>query len=314
MEPYAIFLAVITFGAAIVNGALGYGFSSLTVPLALLFLANRVLNPALVPIEVALNAYVLWVNRDALPNVWRRMLPIVIGLLPGVLLGTTIVTQVSPAWLKLGTYFVLLPLILLQAAGFRRPIRSERSIGFLFGGGVGVLYSVTTISGPPLAVMLSNQGFTKRDFRASLGFIRLAESSFTAVAYGYAGLFTHESMALIPMILPSIAIGVPIGAYLIQHIRPETFRRVCMSFDAWVVAFGISTLLREVRFVDGWAAFSVLLAVIVIDAWMLYRFFHIHAPRIAAEEAHATALRAAEARVFASASTFAVSVQKPAIE
>ena len=60
-------LAAITLGAAIVNGALGYGFSSITVPLALLFLTNRVLNPALVLIEVALNAYVLWVNRDALP-------------------------------------------------------------------------------------------------------------------------------------------------------------------------------------------------------------------------------------------------------
>ena len=60
---------------------------------------------------------------------------------------------------------------------------AERAVGFGFGTGVGVLYSVTTISGPPLAVMLSNQGLTKRDFRAALGFIRLAESSFTAVAY-----------------------------------------------------------------------------------------------------------------------------------
>ena len=64
MDSYQIALVAITLGAAIVNGALGYGFSSITVPLALLFLTNRVLNPALVPIEVALNAYVLWVNRD----------------------------------------------------------------------------------------------------------------------------------------------------------------------------------------------------------------------------------------------------------
>ena len=55
----------ITLFAAIVNGALGYGFSSITVPLALLFLSNRVLNPALVLIEVVLNAYVLWNNREA---------------------------------------------------------------------------------------------------------------------------------------------------------------------------------------------------------------------------------------------------------
>jgi uncharacterized membrane protein YfcA len=278
MDTYQIALATITFGAAIVNGALGYGFSSITVPLALLFLTNRVLNPALVPIEVALNAYVLWVNRAALPQVWRRVLPIVIGLAPGVLLGTALVSRVNPGWLKFGTFIVLLPLILFQAAGYRRPIQSERSVGFVFGGGVGLLYSVTTISGPPLAVMLSNQGLTKQDFRAALGFIRLAESSFTAVAYYYAGLYSLESLGLIPYILPSIAIGVPIGAVLIQRIRPETFRRICMSFDAWIVGFGLSTLLKDLHLVESNAAYLVLVAVGVLDTWLLYRFFSIQLP------------------------------------
>ncbi len=278
MDSYQLALAAITLGAAVVNGALGYGFSSITVPLALLFLTNRVLNPALVPIEVALNAYVLWVNREALPNVWRRVLPIVIGLLPGVALGTMLVSQVNPGWLKFATFVVLLPLILFQAAGYRRPIKSERSVGFVFGGGVGVLYAVTTISGPPLAVMLSNQGLTKRDFRAALGFIRLAESSFTAVAYGYAGLYSMESLGLVPYILPSIAIGVPIGAQIIQRVRPETFRRVCMSFDAWIVGFGISALLKELRLVDSNLAYIVLVVVGVLDTWLLYRFFTIQLP------------------------------------
>jgi uncharacterized membrane protein YfcA len=53
MSPHVIYLVVITLIAAVVNGGLGYGFSSITVPLALLFLSNRVLNPALVLIEVA---------------------------------------------------------------------------------------------------------------------------------------------------------------------------------------------------------------------------------------------------------------------
>jgi len=278
MDSYQIALIAITLGAALVNGALGYGFSSITVPLALLFLTNRVLNPALVPIEVALNAYVLWVNRAALPSVWRRVLPIVIGLLPGVLLGTALVSSVSPGWLKFGTFIVLLPLILFQAAGYRRPLRSERSIGFAFGGGVGLLYSVTTISGPPLAVMLSNQGFTKQDFRAALGFIRLAESTLTAVAYAYVGLYSVESMRLIPIILPSIAIGVPLGAVVIQRIRPETFRRICMSFDAWIVAFGLSTLLKDLRLVESSAAYVVLVAVGILDTWLLYRFFSVQLP------------------------------------
>lgn len=278
MEPYQIALAAITFGAAIVNGALGYGFSSLTVPLALLFLTNRVLNPALIPLEVALNAYVLYVNRDALPVVWRRVMPIIIGLAPGVALGTMMVSQVSPAWLKFGTFIVLLPLIMIQAAGYRRPIKSERSVGLVFGSGVGILYSVTTISGPPLAVMLSNQGFTKQDFRAALGLIRLAESTLTAAAYFYAGLYTAESFALIPYILPSILIGVPIGAFIIRHIRAEVFRRICMSFDAWVVGFGLSGLVKDLKIIESNAAYLVLAGVILLDLIILYRFFTVHLP------------------------------------
>lgn len=277
MNDYAIALAAITLLAAVVNGALGYGFSSITVPIALLFLANRVLNPALVLIEVVLNAYVLWNNRDAVGRVWLRVTPVIYGLVPGVVAGTAIVSQVNPAWLRFLTFLVLLPLILFQAAGYRRPIRSERSAWLVFGSGLGVLYSVTTISGPPLAIMLNNQGFAKKDFRAALGIIRLAESSMTAMAYAYAGLFTMQSLSLIPWIVPSIVVGVPIGALVIQRVNSETFRRICMSFDAWIVAFGVSRLLQELQIVQSSAAYAVLAGVIVLDVWLLFRFFSAHA-------------------------------------
>jgi uncharacterized membrane protein YfcA len=278
MASYGPQLVLITLIAAVVNGALGYGFSSITVPLALLFLTNRVLNPALVLVEVALNAYVLFVNRDSLRAVFRRMLPIVAGLVPGVIVGTLVVARVHPEWLKLGTFTLLLPLILVQAAGYRRPIQSERAIGVPFGTGVGLLYSLTTISGPPLALMLNNQGLAKREFRAALGFIRLAEASFTAIAYAYAGLFTAASLALVPSILPGLLIGVPLGAWLIRRINAETFRRVCMSFDAWVVGFGISTLLRALHIVEGAQAYGVLATVIFVDLLLLYRFFSAARP------------------------------------
>src|SRR5215467_3591045 len=280
MPAHVVELVAITLFAAIVNGGLGSGFSSITVPLALLFLSNRVLNPALVLIEVALNAYVLWVNRDAVGMIWKRVWPIVVGLLPGVILGTMVVARVTPSWLKLWTYLVLLPLILFQAAGFRRPIKSERTIGFPFGFGLGILYSVTTISGPPLALLLNNQGLDKREFRAALGFIRLAESSFTAIAYLSAGLITQQSNLLIPQILPSVLIGVPLGAALIRQMKVETFRRICMSFDAWIVGFGVSSVLRDTRLVAGGAAYLFLLGVIIVDGVLLYRFFSAHGGRV----------------------------------
>src|SRR6185437_1044020 len=151
-----IALAGIVFFAAFVNGALGYGFSSLTVPIALVFYTNRILNPAIVVVEVAINLYVLIINLGAVPAVWKRVFPILVGLLPGIALGAFVLASLQAGWIKFGTYAVILPLILVQAAGWRRPIRSTWLSGLPFGGALGILYSVTTISGPPLAILFNN--------------------------------------------------------------------------------------------------------------------------------------------------------------
>jgi uncharacterized membrane protein YfcA len=64
------------------------------------------------------------------PERLARVKPIVIALAPGVIVGTALVSLLSSDWLKFVTYITLLPLILLQAAGLRRPIQSERAAGF----------------------------------------------------------------------------------------------------------------------------------------------------------------------------------------
>ena len=266
-------LGAITLLAAVVNGALGYGFSSITVPVALLYLTNRILNPAMVVVEVALNVYTMIVNRRSLRRVFARTLPVVAGILPGVAIGSYVLFRVSPDWLKFATYALLLPMILLQAGGLRRPIESERAVGLPFGLGVGLLYSLTTISGPPLAVMLNNQGYAKEEFRAALGIIRTAESVFTACAYYFLGLYSVHSFQFAGAILPSVIVGIPIGAYMIRHLNPETFRRICMSFDAWVVGFGMSKVLTSLHLAAGLGSYSVLIVVASIDAVLLSIFF-----------------------------------------
>lgn len=171
------------------------------------------------------------------------------------------------------TYIILSPLILLQAAGLRRPIRAERLAGVPFGAGVGVLYSLTTISGPPLALLFNNQGYVKEEFRASLALIRLAESSLTAVAYYQLRLYSAGSADILVSILPSVILGIPLGAYLIRQMPVEMFRRICMSFDAWIVGFGLSRVLIALQLLSVPAAYAVWLSIIVIDAYLLYQFF-----------------------------------------
>jgi uncharacterized membrane protein YfcA len=275
LDTAVIVLAGIALFAAFVNGALGYGFSSLTVPIALVFYTNRVLNPAVVVIEVFLNLYVLFINLKGVPAVWKRVLPILIGLLPGIAVGAFVLASLQPGWIKFGTYTALLPLILVQAAGWRRPIRSTWLIGLPFGTALGMLYSVTTISGPPLAILFNNQGLVKNEFRAGLALVRVAESSVTAILYYQLGLFIAESENILLVFIPSALVGVPLGAYLIRRLDAETFRRICMSFDAWVVAFGLSRVLIDLNWMESPWAYSVMAVTIVIDTYLLYIFFTV---------------------------------------
>lgn len=273
LDSAVIVLAGIVFLAAFVNGALGYGFSSLTVPVALVFYTNRILNPAVVVIEVVINVYVLLMNFSGVAAVWRRVLPILIGLLPGIGLGALVLTSVQPGWIKFSTYTMILPLILFQAAGCRRPIQSTWLSGVPFGTALGVLYSVTTISGPPLAILFNNQGLVKNEFRAGLALVRVAESSVTAIVYYQLGLFIAESANVLLTFIPSVVVGIPLGTYLIRRLDAETFRRICMSFDAWVVGFGLSRVLIELKLLAAPWAYSVMAITIMIDSYLLYVFF-----------------------------------------
>ena len=59
----------------------------------------------------------------------------------------------------------------------------------------------------------------------------------------------------------------------------ETFRRICMSFDAWVVGFGLSRVLIELHLAPSPWAYAVLALTIAIDVCLLYTFFTARAAR-----------------------------------
>jgi len=266
-------LVFITLAAAIVNGALGHGFSSITVPVALLFYTSRILNPALVLLEVCINTSIVLMSRSSLPGVGKRVVPIVLGLVPGIVVGSLLLPRVNAEWLKLFVYALLLPLILLQAGGIRKPVRLTPTVGAPFGTSLGILYSLTTISGPPLALLFNGQGLAKHDFRAAIGLIRVAESTLTAIAYYHLELYTAPSLQLLAWIAPSVAVGLPIGALLIRRLDAEVFRRLCMSFDAWIVGFGLSKVLVTLGLVLSPWAYLVWMLVVILDLALLTAFF-----------------------------------------
>ena len=276
-----LFFALLSLGASVVNGALGYGYSSISVPLALLVFVNRILNPAYVLLEAMLNTVMLgFAGKRSIAATFWRTLPVMVSVVPGVIVGSLVLNYVAPLWIRFLVYALVLPLILLQAAGFRRPLNNEAKAGVPLGMGVGMLYSITTISGPPIALFWNNQGLVKGEFKAALAQIRIAESYVTVITYYFLGLFSSTSLSLFTVIAPPLLLGIPLGMYLLRRVAIETFRRVCMSFDAWIVGYGLSRTIIPILNASDAFAYFVWSGVIAIDAALLYRFFKNRASKL----------------------------------
>jgi uncharacterized protein len=254
----SVFLAAAL--ASVVNGALGYGFSSITVPVALAFHSNRLINPAFALLEVLLNGASVWLNRKALRAVWRRTVFIILGMLPGVVVGSLLLGVLSVTLIKAGTYALLLPLVLAQLAGLNRPISTKSSVPFGFG--LGVLYSLTTISGPPLALFFNNQNLTQDEFRAALGVVRLAQSVCTCVVYAALGYFTPESASFALWLVPALLLGLPFGRFAVSRLPTSRFRAVCMTADAVIISFGLALALQQLGWIPAEVSRPALSAVV----------------------------------------------------
>ena len=124
-------------------------------------------------------------------------------------------------------------------------------------------------------MLFNNQGLVKNEFRAGLALVRVAESGVTAFAYYQLGLFMTDSHNILLVLIPSVVVGIPLGAHLIRRLDAETFRRICMSFDAWVVGFGFSRVLIDLNLMASPWAYSIMAVAILIDINLLYIFFTV---------------------------------------
>src|SRR4029077_11034130 len=86
-------------------------------------------------------------------------------------------------------------------------------------------------------------------------------------------IFSADSMEIIPYIVPSVLLGIPLGSYLIRWMDPGTFRRACMAFDALVVAFGLSRVLIDLNLATAFTTYSILTIMMMLNAYLLFRFF-----------------------------------------
>lgn len=186
--------------AALVQGAVGFGSALVAAPLLAL------LDPRFVPVPIILANFVLTllvVAREHQALNLRAVGWAVTGRLPGTWLGLLALTGFSATQLPRFFAALVLGAVLLLLLG-RAPPRNPLSL-FVAGTTAGLMGTVTSIGGPPIALMFHD--VRGAELRGTLGGYFVASTLMSIAGFGLTGLLGIEELIRAALLLPGLLVG-----------------------------------------------------------------------------------------------------------
>jgi len=224
----------ILFLACFLHGVTGFGSALVAIPLIAMVLEVKKTIPLVVLVAGTMN-FVLLVQLWRHVR-WDRIRPLLIGAIPGILLGVLFLKRVDETSIRL-----VLGAVLLVYAVYGLLLRvSPRGIpqiwAYLFGFLAGGLGGAFGIIGPPVVAYVSLQPWNKDEVKAMLqGFFFLAGGLVIGL-YVYMGIATREVLSLYVLALPVLGLGWWLGSALYGKIQEGIYRKAvllllgCMGF------------------------------------------------------------------------------------
>ena len=219
---FALAIPAVIF-SGVSKGGFGSGASFAAAPILAMILppalAIGVMLPVLMAIDVAtLGPY--WRKWDS-----RIALLLILGALPGVILGALIFKSADPDLLRLLIGGIAVAFVLWQGAVARGWIRPRQRpfgdvAGALFGATGGFTSFVSHAGGPPITIYLLSSGLSKTAFQATTVLVFWAINLTKAVPYAMLGLFTREALIAAALLIPFAVFGARIGVWA-HRIVPE---------------------------------------------------------------------------------------------
>ncbi|OJV64484.1 MAG: hypothetical protein BGO41_12800 [Clostridiales bacterium 38-18] len=220
------FAALIILVASIVQGATSFGFSLLALPLLSFFFDIKVVVPALVCFSLVLNLMIL-IKLKLKPDI-KLLLPLVIFATLTIPIGVKALILIDEHLLKQLVSGILLMVSLLMFFGVKIYFKNKWITYSIAGIISGVLNGSVSLSGPPIVVLLSNEGVSRDDFRATLSSLFFILNIITIVMYAQGGLLINLQLYKLLYLTPIMIVGTFMGIYLGNKINEVFFKRLVL--------------------------------------------------------------------------------------
>jgi|AntAceMinimDraft_12_1070368.scaffolds.fasta_scaffold13526_2 hypothetical protein len=233
VESMTLVLALL--GVGVVVGAAaqrvtGMGFALLMAPFFALFFGpyeGILLMNVGGLVSSSLVLYTVWRDVD-----WQRFSLLLLGAIPGGVLGALVATRLDSATLQIIVGLVLIAGLTASLAIAPRATSSSPVIGALLAGSVSGLTNATAgIGGPPIGIYAVSTGWKQHYLAATLQplFIALSASALLVKSL-LSGAAPALDWWIYPSMVALIVAGLGVGSALKTHVNEVAARRAVVVF------------------------------------------------------------------------------------
>jgi len=155
-------------------------------------------------------------------------------------LGILALIYIVPNTIKAVAGVVIILVSCVMLMGMRFPIRSEKIALVPIGILSGFLNGSISMSGPPVALFMSNQNEDKKVFRANLTIYMTILNIFTIGIFAVSGVLTRKVLDYSVWLIPAMIVGVLVGGLLDTKISQKLFKNIALCL---MLASGIWKLM-----------------------------------------------------------------------
>lgn len=230
-----LFVAVM-FVSCLLQGILGYGSALVAVPLALIFLPKETVVSSMFAVGLSLNGFLSVRIKEPISH--RPVIILFFASLLGMPVGLWILTAIPVNAMKVfvGSLVVLFT-ILLQWGRFKLP--QNAFLTGIAGFFSGLLNTSTSMSGPPVFILLAGQGLPKDQFRRTLVSFFFVSGLVAALMLALSGVMTLQRVSYGVVAIPFVFLAGYVGDRLSTRLPERPFRVLALAVLFLAGAYGV---------------------------------------------------------------------------
>jgi hypothetical protein len=220
-------IGLIFLAAGFTQGVSGFGSALVAMPLLLLFLDARTAVPLCVLNGLVITFFLSLQLRRHID--WRKIVPPLIGCLPGIYAGALFLRDADSDLIKLLLGLVLVGYALYCLFCRPRPRRLHSFWPYAAGFFTGVIGSAFSAGGPPTIIYTTLTGWDKDDIKATLSVFFFTNGIIVAAAHAVSGLTTTAVLHYFAGSVLFVLAGVAAGAFCYGRVKSESYLRIILG-------------------------------------------------------------------------------------